>query len=99
MVSETLSTETSPLVEVGGIGEEELIAALQAAVAEDPEQGGFVTAPELARALRWSKERTRDGLRTLIDEGLAEMRWVKRRDLSGRMGKRPAYRLIPAAET
>lgn len=76
------------------ITEAELINALQAAMAAAPETEGFTTTPELAEVVGWSHQRVRDALRLLIEEQRVEMQWVKRRDIAGRLGRRPAYRLL-----
>lgn len=73
----------------------ELIAALQAAMEQpDDDPEGAVTAAELAEQLDWHVVKVRDELGKLDRAGRLECVKVIRRDITGRVGNRPAYRLV-----
>ena len=77
----------------------ELIAALQAAMEQPDDPAGAITSAELAAQLGWHIVKVRDELGKLDRAGRLECVKVTRRDITGRVGNRPAYRLIKDGDT
>ena len=80
------------------VTQSELIAALQAAMEQPDDPEGAVTTAELAEQLGWHVVKVRDELGKLDRAGRLECVKVIRRDITGRVGNRPAYRLVKAIE-